>query len=86
MSDTPSEAANHSDSDSSRAFGLATCVLGIYVGIFVIFFLDEVVLKTNYVGRWIPAACHLPLRIFFYPLLLIWHWLGWLPGGLPEIR
>ena len=89
MSDTPSDAADHSDSNTPRASGLVACVaggLGVYVGVFVILFLDAMVWKTNYADRWIPTACHVPIRIFFYPLLLICYWLGWLPGGIPPIR
>jgi hypothetical protein len=51
----------------------------------VILFLDAVVWKTNYADRWIPTACHAPMRIIFYPLLLICHWQGWLPD-MPPIR
>ncbi len=89
MSDTPSDAADHSDSNSPRASGLVACVVGglsVYVGAFVILYLDSVVWRSHYVDRWIPTSCHIPLRIFFYPMLLIWHWLGWLPGPLPPIR
>ena len=73
----------------SLASGFVACVaggLGVYVGVFVILFLDAMVWKTNYADRWIPTACHVPLRIFFYPLLLICHWMGWLPGGMPPVR
>ncbi|MBC7821924.1 MAG: hypothetical protein IAG10_33980 [Planctomycetaceae bacterium] len=89
MSDTPSDAADHSESNSPRASGLATCILGglcAYVGVFVILYLDAIVLRTHFVDRWISPAFHVPLRIFFYPLLLIWLWLGWAPGPVPSIR
>jgi hypothetical protein len=88
MSETPSDEANRSDGHSPRAPGLAACVMGglsAYVGVFVILFLDAVVWKTNYADRWIPTACHAPIRIIFYPLLLICHWQGWLPD-MPPIR
>ena len=88
MSDTPSDAADHSDRHTPRASGLVACVAGglsVYVGVFVILFLDDVVWKTHYADQWIPTACHIPLRIFFYPMLLICHWLGWLPGGMPPV-
>lgn len=89
MSDTPSDVVNHSDDNSPRASSLVACVAGglaIYVGVFAILFLDSEVWKTRFFDRWIiPTACHIPLRILFYPLLLICHWLGWL-ADMPPIR
>ncbi len=89
MSDTHSDAVDHSDGDSRRASGLVASIAGglaIYVGVFGIVFLDSEVWKTRFFDRWIiPNACHIPLRILFYPLLLICHWLGWL-ADMPPIR
>ena len=73
MSDMPSDAADHSDRHTPRASGLVACVAGglsVYVGVFVILFLDSLVWKTNYADRWIPTACHIPLRIFFKIIVL----------------
>jgi len=88
MSDTSSDAAEPVDNNSPRSSGLAAGIMGglsVYIGIFVILFLDDMVWKTRYLDRWIPDACHVPLRILFYPLLLICNWLGLLPGGMPSI-
>lgn len=89
MSDTPSDAADHSDGNSPRASGLAAGIvigLSVYVAVFAILFMDSLVWKTRIADRWIPAACHIPMRILFYPLLLICYWLGWLPHGMPPVR
>lgn len=88
MSDIPSDESDRSDSSSHRATSVVVCVLGglaAYIGVFAILFLDSLVWKTHYGDRWIPTACHIPLRLFFYPLLWICHRLGWLPD-LPPIR
>ena len=89
MSDTPSDAPAPDDNDSPRSASLAVYVipgLSLYIGVFGILFLDSFVWKTHVADRWIPELFHVPMRIFFFPLLLICHWLGWLPGGMPTIR
>lgn len=89
MSDTPSDAPEPVDNNPPRSSGLAAGIIGalsVYIGVFVILFLDDMVWKTRYLDRWIPTACHVPMRILFYPMLLICHWLGLLPDGMPPIR
>lgn len=86
MSDATSDEVDHSDGGSSPVANVGTYILGgmgAYLGIFVILFLDEVVLRTHWVSHWIPESFHVPMRVFFYPLLLICHWLGWLPDVPP---
>ena len=60
-------------------------VLGIYVGVFVLLVLDSIVFRTHFVDRWIPERLWIPMRILFYPLLLVTKWLGLIPE-LPPIH
>jgi hypothetical protein len=87
LDDSAADGRDHSG--ASRGSGLTAvifCALVCYVGVFVMLYLDEVVLRTRFFDRWIPDSWHVPLRIVFYPLLMILHWLGWLPGPLPPLR
>ncbi len=84
-SDEPDRSEEHSPPFTTTVVYLLSG-LTAYVGVFALLFLDSIVWRTHYADRWIPTACHTPMRIFFYPLLWACHRLGWLPGDLPPIR
>ncbi len=61
------ERPDRETSSGSRALAWCLGVLGIYVGVFVLPFLDNVVLKTNFANRLISERLPIPLRIFSIP-------------------
>lgn len=81
MSDSSTEETDRSEppaSTNSAAWAWVLGVLGIYVGVFVLLILDEVVFRTYLVSRRFPNLAT-PARILFFPLLWIAHRLGFLP-------
>lgn len=81
MSDSSTEEADRSEqhaATNSAAWAWILGVLGIYVGVFVLLILDEIVFRTYVVSRRFPDLAT-PARILFFPLLWIAHRLGLMP-------
>lgn len=81
MPDPSTEDADRSEpsaSKNSAAWVWSLAILGIYVGVFVLLYLDEIVFRSFVVSRHFQSLAR-PARIFFAPLLWIAYWLGFLP-------
>ena len=86
MSDTPPDGVDRPENDSrSGATGLARFggILAVYLGVFVLIVLDELVLRTHFASRWFPSLGR-PFRILYFPLLWMMYRLGLIPA-LPPI-
>ena len=68
--------------DSSSISGLRCVVIAfvIYVGIFVTFLVDEMVLKTYWLYHHLPRSSDDPIRLIYTPLL----WLLSRVTGMPH--
>ena len=85
MSDTRSHDVNHAEKAPPIGVSVLTWLcggLGLYLGVFVLLLLDELVLGTRFFMQWFPNLIH-PARIFYFPLLWIMFRLGLLPAQPP---
>lgn len=81
MSDTRPHDVDRSDRDSPHGASVLVrlgVILGIYMGVFLLLILDEVIFHTYFVSRWLPGL-EPAARILYFPLIWIGYRLGLLP-------